>query len=91
MEIQLCHDRRAGVSEFAGPVGQPLSRQGGRAAVVALAAEELGAVGGERARRGRRGGYVGEGNPAGEFARPGVGGEQRTRLRVSRADDLQGA
>ena len=76
--------RRTGRRAQPGPAGQPLPPESGGRIRRAVAAQELGAVGRERAGTTR---HVGEGDAPGEITRPGAAGEQGAALRVERAQD----
>ena len=67
------HQRGARVAEFANTVGKPLAAEGGRRFQGADSSQELGPVGGKRARTTP---YIGKGDPSGEVVRPGVSGQQ---------------
>ena len=74
-QLQPGHQRGAGVGEL-------LPREGGRRSRRAVAPQELGAVGRERAGTTR---HIGESDPPGEITRPRAAGEQGATLRVERA------
>ena len=85
-QLEPRHQGGAGVAELAGPVGELRPAEGGGRVRRAVPPQELGPVGGERARAAP---HVGEGDPPGKISRPGASGEQSAALRVERADYLQ--
>jgi len=85
-QLELGHQRSAGVAQVTGPVGEPLPPEGGGRFRRPVAAQELGAVGRERAGTTR---HVGESDATGEITRPGGAGEQGAALRVERAQHIQ--
>src|SRR4029453_10802445 len=76
---QFGHDRGTRIAEFTGAVGESFTGEGGRGRCRPFATEELGAIGGERARSTA---YVGEGDTAGELSPPGGRRQQRARVPV---------
>src|SRR4029450_10884477 len=85
-QLQPGHQRGAGVAELTDPIGELLPRGGGRCLPRAVAPQELGAVGRERAGTTR---HIGESDPPGEITRPGTSGEEGAALRVERALHMQ--
>ena len=85
-QLQPGHQRGAGVAELTRPVGEPLPPESGGRIRRAVAPQELGAVGRERAGTTR---HVGESDAPGEITRPGGAGEQGAALRVERAQHIQ--